>query len=447
MGDFQVAGHPQPGLGAGVFGPGDGEGTGKGFAEKVAEKSAQVEGLTVALATAEAESNVQQNNQDLKDKVDDLKEELAQAQAELTALQEEMAGVPVTSDAKVGTHHASSIHRDSGVGKSGGTDPTNSNDPTLPPGDQHAEIQSEDTNLFLATSLMAILFKVEAELIHQHIENKDAERVCKQYGFEEIRQWGKVEAQAAYNSDMDAANQLMAQAAAQFMSAGLTVASFAYSTRLTGKMQDEANLARDNPEYTAAANNPKYQAQRNADPTNPLPTYNKLSKDGVNLERDQNGKPIEIKPGKKQIEDAMNKSEKEINDEIIKNQGTALTTTGFAARKATLQNKLDDAKQEVQVADQKMQQDPKLIFWRNTMPQMLGQTAQAAGSVAQSYWMMKKADQDYIKTLAQIARDVSGKYLQSAMDAFSQENQSIQSLIDFLMQAAQKNTQWASVRA
>jgi hypothetical protein len=330
------------------------------------------------------------------------------------------------------------------------SDPSN---PNLPPGDPKAEVSSsEQGNLFLATGYMAILFAVQQELIHIGIEIKDSERVMKQFGFENIRTLGNLEAQAAYKSEMAQANMYMAQAICGFVTAGV-VAGFgvATATKQTAQ-QEQLNKMQDNPAYTKRLDEMK--GELNTLSAN-LQADLKMTPPRVT---DANGE--QIMPGQKQLsemESDLNLQKQDLENNIVRDKvDPKQTTTEISTpqQKADVDAKLNDLKQVMRqnsesrtALQHKLTTDSGLLMMQTIMPQAIRSFIEGMKGMFDFAFQSLKAKADFERMLYSTCKEVGNKYLQSALESFSSEDRAQQAKLDMLMQSASKNTQWGSIRA
>jgi hypothetical protein len=451
------------------------------FASSCARSQQQIINLTLSVNTTQ-----QERDQDPEPSADDLAKQISeneQYNQQYTSLSNSLASLAsspgITDPDKAmlsnvmadlntlgstvvalmtGTSMAVATYNFSDTAQSQQSDDKDASSPQLPSNEQNttgsgtgsADIKSSDTpNLFLATSLMAVMFKTELGLVQQMIQNKDAERKVKIEGFENFQSFAKASAESTYNKDMDQANMYLNDAVCSFVSAGLTLGmaafSFAYSAKMVGESLGHKELLNDNTGYEKALGLHKTSTRKQEY----LP---------MDL-KDEAGNPVG--PGVKQIESEIQRAQNEAKN--LKNTASDASrdfsvTADREARIKELEEKIIPALQEKLATQSQKYHDANPNHMYNQQmqakQQMLNSINQAIGSIVQGVQksidagiQMKLANDDAAATIAQAAMQMAQQYLQSAMEAFSGESKNIETVLQFLMSASSKNTQWSSIRA
>ena len=321
----------------------------------------------------------------------------------------------------------------------------NASNPALasPLNSESTPIVEDGPNLFLATSLMALMFQVELSLVQQSIQNMDVERGIKVEALKNYMTFAKLSAIATFNKDMDQAAIYMNQAITSFIGAGLSLGMGIFAMAASGKMMKEnaenRALLKDNPAFKTALDEKYPTARTEADQF--LPS---LGKDG---------KPMP-QAGVKQIQeeiDAANESKtKEANGTTITEQKNAINAK-WDRKIQQMTEERDRRAEQYQNTNPNMMNNPsaqaRINFLSQTAPQVINQTVQGIQASINSGIQIQLANDDASAVIASAAMSIAQQYLQSAMDAFKSEQQNIQAVIEFLMSIASKNTQWSSIRA
>ena len=443
---------------------GTGSGSLSNFATQVAEKKQQVAELEQQLTGPNAQNLTPAQLSDYAKQLAAVKQQLEDLQSQCPADDTADMAQIVSLESTIATLSAvvaSYISGESTITtkKKEDAKTESSGDPQVGGSSGGTLSKTDQPNLFLASSFMAILWKVEAAMIHQSIQNMDQERICKIHGYQNIMEFGNAQAQAAYNSDMDQAKMYMVQFYQAIASAAITGFTAMGGIGRQGKIERENEQLRDNPAYTQ-----RREELKNKNPDDikgkdkDLMEFKNGSYDKDYYKKplpkvlDKNGK--EIKPGRKQIQEEMEYADK-YNYGSVTDPKTK--TVIYASNDPNHPNKVkdqkrmkeayDDNKVAIETSHYRLTNDQTLNMWKQTLPQ-LGQSITQAYAAFENYkFSVDKANQDYQKLLWETALQVAHSYLDNASQCFQGELQNVQQVVEFLMQAAQKNTQWASIRA
>ena len=434
------------------------------FATQVADKKRQIDQIEQEL-TGPGASNL------TMEQLDSLVNQLTTLKSELETLKSECPEDDTTDmtqiedmEVKIGSLVATAIALESGEStidtskKDSSTTYPGSGDPQILSGSTDNVSLQDEGNLWLSTGLMAILWKVEAAMIHQSVENMDQERICKIHGYENIMSFGNAEAAAAYQSDMDQSKMYMTEYHAAIAQAVVTGVTALGGVMRQGKIERENEQLRDNPSYTSRLND--LRANKNITAKDRALMLDKNGK--YDPKSDYYQKPLpkvfdkqghEIKPGRKQIQEEEEYAKTYPYDPIV---GKGSTTTISAQNpnhperlkdQQKIKQAQDDNRVAIETSHYRLTNDLELNMWRQSLPE-LGQSIIQAYQAHTNYEVtMDKAQADYQKILWDAALQNAQSFLDGADKCFQSEMQNVQQIIEFLIDAAQKNTQWASVRA